>query len=101
MSRLIDADAFIKHVCSKDCNSREECDHKGQMCCQFVRIVNEYAASARHGISNVQTNMYDTAEYHFNCAVQVLKNSTTGETSVGWTPMGSDIAQAWEQEAAT
>lgn len=29
-------------------------------------------------------NMYDTVETYYNCTVQVLKNTLTGEISVGW-----------------
>jgi len=32
----------------------------------------------------VQTNMFDIEEIHENCTVQVLRNSVTGEVSVGW-----------------
>ena len=37
----------------------------------------------------VQTNIFDEVEEHENCTVQILKNSITGETSVGW----------WENES--
>lgn len=32
----------------------------------------------------VETNIYDTEEIHHNCTVQVLRNSVTGDVSVGW-----------------
>ena len=32
----------------------------------------------------VETNLYDIEEIHPNCTVQILKNSVTGEVSVGW-----------------
>lgn len=32
----------------------------------------------------VETNIYDTEEIHHGCTVQVLRNSVTGEVSVGW-----------------
>ena len=32
----------------------------------------------------VETNIYDIEEIHENCTVQVLRNSLTGEVSVGW-----------------
>lgn len=32
----------------------------------------------------VVTNLYDVVEEHDNCHVQVLKNSVTGDISVGW-----------------
>lgn len=38
----------------------------------------------REGITRVETNVYDQEELHTNCTVQILKNSITGETSIGW-----------------
>ena len=32
----------------------------------------------------VETNIFDVEETHYNCTVQVLKNTITGEKSVGW-----------------
>ena len=32
----------------------------------------------------VETNIFDEEEIHENCTVQILRNSITGETSVGW-----------------
>lgn len=32
----------------------------------------------------IETNIYDIEEIHENCTVQVLRNSLTGEVSVGW-----------------
>lgn len=34
--------------------------------------------------SQIETNIYDIEEIHTNCTVQILTNSITGETSVGW-----------------
>ena len=31
-----------------------------------------------------ETNLYDEEEIHENCTVQILRNSVTGETSIGW-----------------
>lgn len=31
-----------------------------------------------------ETNLYDEEEIHENCTVQILRNSVTGEESVGW-----------------
>lgn len=30
------------------------------------------------------TNMFDESEIHENCTVQILRNSITGEVSIGW-----------------
>ena len=37
-----------------------------------------------------ETNLYDSEEVHENCTVQILKNSVTGETSVGWWENGKE-----------
>ena len=37
-----------------------------------------------------ETNIYDVEEIHENCTVQILKNSVTGETSVGWWENGKE-----------
>lgn len=34
----------------------------------------------------IETNVYDIEEVHHNCTVQILRNSTTGEQSIGWWP---------------
>ena len=34
--------------------------------------------------AEVDTSMFDIEEIYPNCTVQVLKNSITGEISVGW-----------------
>lgn len=33
-----------------------------------------------------ETNIYDIEEIHHNCTVQILRNSVTGEQSIGWWP---------------
>lgn len=32
----------------------------------------------------ITTNIYDTEEIHHGCTVQILRNSVTGDVSVGW-----------------
>ena len=34
--------------------------------------------------ATVESNIYDEEEVYYDCTVQVLRNSITGETSVGW-----------------
>ena len=34
--------------------------------------------------ATVESNIYDEEEIYYDCTVQVLRNSITGETSVGW-----------------
>lgn len=36
--------------------------------------------------SKIETNIYDIEEIHHNCTVQILRNSVTGEQSIGWWP---------------
>lgn len=35
-------------------------------------------------MDNVETNVFDQEEIYYDCTVQILSNSTTGEQSVGW-----------------
>ena len=35
-------------------------------------------------IASIETNLFDEVEVHSNCTVQILRNSVTGEQSVGW-----------------
>ena len=39
---------------------------------------------ALHDEMEVEATIFDETELHPNCTVQVLRNSVTGETSVGW-----------------
>lgn len=39
----------------------------------------------RYGTAvEIEANIYDKCERHENCTVEVLTNSVTGKTSVGW-----------------
>lgn len=38
--------------------------------------------------AEIKTNIYDIEEIHHKCTVQVLRNSVTGEVSIGWWPEG-------------
>ena len=41
--------------------------------------------NAGQGVTiTVQSSIYDVREVHHNCTVEVWKNSTTGEISIGW-----------------
>lgn len=33
---------------------------------------------------HVELNLYDTEELYTDCTVQILRNSVTGDVSVGW-----------------
>ncbi len=50
----------------------------------FMQI-KKLAAEAADALENdVEIPIYDQEVLHYNCTVQVLRNSITGETSVGW-----------------
>ena len=34
--------------------------------------------------TTVEINVYDEVELHENCTVEILRNSITGEQSIGW-----------------
>lgn len=44
----------------------------------------EEAIEAWNKRTETEVNIYDEVETYQNCTVEVLKNSVTGETSVGW-----------------
>ena len=59
----------------------------------------------------IQTNMFNQVEYIFNTNleaegnilisnvdIQILKNDITGERSVGWVPVGTEISNKWRKE---
>ena len=43
-----------------------------------------YLRNAETVADRMETNLFDGEEIHENCTVQILTNSVTGETSVGW-----------------
>jgi len=53
---------------------------------EAMDYIREVAGAAADELSCgvVEMPPYDQEEIHHNCTVQVLKNSITGETSVGW-----------------
>ena len=58
---------------------------------QIINIVQLFADRSvyrfeplEEGGGQIQTNLFDTEELHENCTVQILKNSMTGEKSIGW-----------------
>ena len=38
----------------------------------------------KNEVNMIETNLYDKAERYENCTVEVLTNTVTGETSIGW-----------------
>lgn len=35
-------------------------------------------------IEKIESNIFDECEIHENCTVEILRNSVTGEISIGW-----------------
>ena len=55
---------------------------------EFLNVIKELAGEAVKQLEIAATEVtipiYDEEEIHYGCTVQVLRNSSTGETSVGW-----------------
>lgn len=49
-------------------------------------------------ITKVESNLFDKVSYVFGADLQILENSITGEVSIGWAPIGSDISNGWRAE---
>lgn len=66
------------------------CEDRDCENCVFVRVNEHDGRSCQFGIEPcywavpTETNVYDEVEEHQNCTVQILRNSLTGEESVGW-----------------
>lgn len=76
---LAEAVETLKRYCER-VGYCEECifgDDTGDVC---KLISNE----PRHYTIPTETNLYDEEERHVNCTVQILRNSVTGEESIGW-----------------
>ena len=46
-------------------------------------------------IINIETNLYDEVTYVFGADVQISRNSLTGEVSIGWARIGSQVSDTW------
>ena len=71
-----------------ECVSRE-CDRNCGKCDLSLdreEIVSVYKTllSIFDSEPHIEINLYDIEETYENCTVQILRNSITGETSVGW-----------------
>ena len=68
---------------------RENGKPNGNITCDLTREVLNMAISALEKQEGkkpiaVETNIYDQEEIHHGCAVQILRNSVTGDVSIGW-----------------
>ena len=76
-----------EEICSR-CSHREVC-YK-YICIQSgKKFYDDYfekdaLCTDYSGCESVETNMFDVVEKYDDCVVEVLKNSITGEVSVGW-----------------
>ena len=78
---------LLKEACRFDCSS-EYCKNHGERCVgkyadHLLANGVTFATDANVG-SKVETNVFDREEVHHNCTVQILRNSVTGEQSIGW-----------------
>ena len=65
----------FKRVFLKDQNASE----------RYIALLNEIIGQVSDMIEKaVECNLYDEVETYPNCTVQILRNSVTGDVSVGW-----------------
>lgn len=81
--RLIDADKLKAHYAWWDNDDKELFDAiiDQQPTVELKESETEF----------VNISIYDIEEIHENCTVQVLKNSVTGDVSVGWWENESEV----------
>ena len=79
-------------VTCKDCLHAEVCEEYGEVFslikggkCSLFKDRSQFIELPCNKINaTVESNIYDEEEIYYDCTVQVLRNSITGETSVGW-----------------
>ena len=69
---------------------REHCEKTDCGGCVFdAQLHQHYCLLAGYPVNwiipkqSIETNIYDEEEIHKNCTVQILRNSVTGDTSIG------------------
>lgn len=82
---------MIEVVLCKDCEflTPSVWEREKGHCCRLgiMRPFDWYCADGRSTEPEIEVdeiNLYDEEELHHNCTVQILRNSITGEVSVGW-----------------
>ena len=78
---LAEAVETIKKYCKgRTCDECAflEIDEEGEEVCKLL------TDSPCYWVKPAETNIYDQEEIHENCTVQILRNSVTGEESIGW-----------------
>ena len=53
-------------------------------CCADACACLNYTEICKYAEPDVVMNVYDEVEEHKDCTVQILRNSVTGEISIGW-----------------
>lgn len=81
--RIIDADELVNFL-TEIYLDREWSDREVHFSLRdMINNIDEVVKNQKV-ILGISTALYDQEEIHKNCTVQVLSNSVTGETSVGW-----------------
>lgn len=72
-------------VYGDDCS---KCDEDLPILCRSERELFKASADMleEDGHKVIETNIFAVEEVHHNCTVQILRNSVTGEQSIGWWP---------------
>lgn len=71
------ADCYLNHDAVCYVENRvvmDDCYDRRATWCPLIEVPDQVA----------ETNIFDTEETYHGCTVQVLSNSVTGETSIGW-----------------
>ena len=65
---------------------KEENIHKCSNCgwLNYYGLLHNFCPRCGSDMRKTEANLYDIEEEHPNATVQILKNSITGEISVGW-----------------
>ena len=80
--RLIDADLILAKLKELDENPNRTPNEKRALFILAQLVKNEPTATV--AVIESEIGFFDVEEVHENCTVQVLRNSITGEVSVGW-----------------
>lgn len=83
--RLIDADALKARLCDVYAGKGNPKSFYPVMLIMFCKIIDAQPTASAEYVET-ECNLFDVEEIHEDCTVQILRNSVTGEESVGWWP---------------
>lgn len=83
--RLIDADALKARLCDIYGGRGNGKMFFSTIAIVFCKIIDSQPTASPEYVET-ESNLFDVEEIHDNCTVQILRNSVTGEESVGWWP---------------